>query len=319
MFKPLKINVSKLLDPVKLQQVVKYQGNLTATSNDTNIIPRNDAGNVQLEANSSNNPLLIIEPVATRITLDSVLKVLDTQFEYFKFPATVRVIGDTNVDVDLTLPELEAVDTDTTFARYRPSESRRILLAPENPWWEGEKFSGILMDFVEDGAPQKQTNQYQISKNVKESGIDLRFRIQIKHRFDTPTPPLEGSIVNGNIVTTQPPPEVGTAYFSIIKNSPKTPAGGWPPALNKLFRGPFANTSNLAPDTFGSITQYEEQILNIDIVIPNNEFDTGDYFSIGAFAGQNSDSTFHTILPIQSYWSITDASKNVDDWNQEIN
>ena len=296
MLRPIRLN-SRLIDPVKLQQVVKYQGKLTATSNDTNIIPRDDAGTVQLQSNSQTNPLLIIEPVATRITLDSVLKVLDTQFEYFKFPATVRVINDANVDIDLTLPDLEQ---DTIYARYRPSEARRILLGPENPWWEGEKYSGILMDFVEDGALQKAVNQYQITKETKESGIDLRFRIQIRHRFDT------------NI------DEIGTAYFSIIKNSVKISPSGWPPPLNKLFKGPFANTSDSAPDTFGSISRYEEQTLNIDIVIPNNEFETGDYLSIGAFAGQNDDNVFHTILPVQSYWSITDASKNVDEWNQEI-
>lgn len=295
MLRPIRLN-SRLLDPVKLQQVVKYQGNLTVTSNDMNIIPRDDAGNIQLQEESETNPLLIIEPVATKITLNSVLKVLDTRFEYFKFPVTVTATDATpDLDVDLTIES-----ADTTYARYRPSEARRILL-PSGDWWEGEKYSGILMDFVEDGAPQKAVNQYQITKEIKESGIDLRFRIQIRHRFDSP------------------PNTIGTAYFSIIKNSPEISAAGWPPPLNKLFRGPFANTSNLAPDTFGSITQYEEQTLNIDLIIPNNEFETGDYFSIGAFAGQNDDTAFHTIIPVQSYWSITDASKNVDEWNQEIN
>jgi hypothetical protein len=27
---------------------------------------------------------------------------------------------------------------------------------------------------------------------------------------------------------------------------------------------------------------------------------------------------FHTINAIQTYWVITDASRNVDEWNQEI-
>jgi len=298
MLRPIRLN-PRLRDPLQLQQIAKYQGNLTVTSNDMNIVPRDEAGNVQLQEDSETNPLLIIEPVATRITLNSVLKVLDTQFQYFKFPATTRIIADTEVNIDLTVPEF-GLETDTTFARYRPSESRRINL-PAGSWWEGEKYSGILMDFVESGAPQKSTNQYQITKEIKEAGIDLRFRIQIRHRFD--------SFEDGAI---------GTSYFSIIKNSPEIPAGGWPPALNKLFRGPFANTSNLDPDNFGSIGQYEEQTLSIDITIQNSDFEIGDYFSIGAFAGQNEDSAFHTILPIQSYWSITDASKNVDEWNQEI-
>ena len=96
------------------------------------------------------------------------------------------------------------------------------------------------------------------------------------------------------------------------------PPGGWPPPLNKLFKGSFANTSILTPDVIGSIGQYEEQTLKLDLVIFNSEFEIGDYFSIGAFAGQNSEVTFHTINAVQSYWVITDASKNVDEWNQEL-
>ena len=288
MLRPLRINVGKLLDPVKLQQIAKYQGNLTITSNDTNIIPRDEAGNIQLQEESETNPLLIIEPVSTKITLNSVLKVLDTRFEYFKFPVTITATDDTaDLDVDLTIES-----ADTTYARYRPSEARRINL-PSGTWSDEAKFSGILMDFVEDGAPQKAVNQYQITKEIKESGINLRFRIKIEHRFDS----------NSGIY--------GTSYFSIIKNSPDT-------GLNKLFKGPFANESAINGE-WGEIYQYEVQTLNLDLTILNSEFEIGDYLSIGAFAGQNDDTAFHTINPIQSYWSITDASKNVDDWNQEIN
>lgn len=306
-----------LLDPVRLQQQTKYKTNgLTVTSNNVNIMPRDAAGNIMLHENSSKNPLLIIEPVDTKIMLQSVLKVLDTRFDYFKFPVTI-VSTDIDAAIDLTIPDL---DIDTIYARYRPSESRRILL-PSGDWWEGEKFSGILMDFVEDGISQKVTNSYQITKEIKESGIDLRFRIQIRHRFDTPDPaPIfnDDRQTTGGSALIYPPAEIGTSYFSIIRNTPNVPPGGWPPALNKLFKGPFANNSILTPDAFGSIGQSEEQTLELDLVILNSEFEIGDYFSIGAFAGQNSDTSFHTILPNQTYWVITDASKNVDDWNQEL-
>jgi hypothetical protein len=30
------------------------------------------------------------------------------------------------------------------------------------------------------------------------------------------------------------------------------------------------------------------------------------------------DSSYHFVIADQSYWVITDASKNVDEWNQEI-
>jgi hypothetical protein len=134
---------------------------------------------------------------------------------------------------------------------------------------------------------------YLITKEIKESGVDLRFRIKIEHRYDSPDSGF------------------GNAYFSIIKNSPET-------ELNRLFKGPFANQSVLPNNYWGSIGQYEVQTLNVDIVIPNEEFEIGDYFNIGATADPQTDSEFHTINAIQTYWVITDASRNVDEWNQEI-
>ena len=44
------------------------------------------------------------------------------------------------------------------------------------------------------------------------------------------------------------------------------------------------------------------------------KFEIGDTFGIGAFSGQDT----HTIIADQTYWVITDASKNVDLWNQPI-
>lgn len=287
-----KINLDKLLDPAKIQQAIKYQGKLTVTSNDTNIIPRDEAGNVSLETNSETNPLLIIEPVANKIYLNSVLKVLDTRFQYFKFPATTRVINTPDVEIDLTVPELDTIqEQDIIYARYRPSENREILT--------GNVYSGILMDFVEEGVPQKASNTYQITKEIKNSGKNLRFRFNIQHTF------------NGS----QP---FGTAYFSIIKNSPVT-------GINRKFKE-FANVTNFKTelnqlpdnennDGYGYIKNNSEtQNLTIDVTILNSEFNIGDYFSIGAQAGQPG----HTISAIPTYWSITDASKNVDEWNQEI-
>jgi hypothetical protein len=287
-----KINIGKLLDPVKVQQVIKYQGNLTVTSNDTSIIPRDDAGNVQLQENGEKNPLLIIEPVATKIILNSVLKVLDTRFQYFKFPASTRIIDDTDVNIDLTIPELEAQIQDTIYARYKPSEDRRIVTGDTNQAGN-QRYSGILMDEVVDGLPQQNVNGYFITKDIKNTGKDLRFRLKLNHKYQAD---IKG---------------YGTAYFSLILNSPDR-------GLIREWKGPFANNSISNPTAFGSIYQYEIQDLNLDITIANEEFEIGDTLSIGAFAGQNDDSAYHFITADQSYWTITDASKNVDEWNQEI-
>jgi len=284
MLKPIRLN--RLLDPVKLQQAVKYQGNLTVTSNDTNIVPRDEAGNVQLQEDADSNPLLIIEPVSTRITLNSVLKVLDTQFQYFKFPATTRIITDTEVDIDLTVPELDSIsEQDLVYARYKPSDDFRL---------SDTEFSGILMDEVVDGQPQKNINGYFITKEIKNSGKDLRFFIKLQHKYQADS---DG---------------YGTAYFSIVLNSPDR-------GLFREWKGPYANQSD-GNSTWGSIARNEIQKLQFEIIIRNEEFEIGETISIGAKAGkdQNTDSSYHFVIADQSYWVITDASKNVDEWNQEI-
>lgn len=287
-----RLNVDRLLDPVKVQQALKYRNNLTVTSNDLNIIMRDDAGNIQLETDSQLNQLLIIEPVATKIQLNSVLKVLDTRFQYFKFPASTRVIDDTDVNIDLTIPELEAPVLDPIYARYKPSEDRRIVTGDTNLDDE-QRYSGILMDEVVDGLPQQNINGYFITKDIKNTGSDLRFRIKLNHKYQS------------NLA------DYGTSYFSLILNSPNR-------GLIREWKGPFANNSISNPTEFGTIYQYEIQNLNLDITILNEEFEIGDTLSIGAFAGQNDDSAYHFIIADQSYWTITDASKNVDEWNQEI-
>ena len=263
---------------VQIQSLYQHRG-LNYISNNTNIIPRDSAGNIVLQENDVNNPLLIIDAVTEQFTNASVLKVLDTQFTYYSFPVSIE-FDDASIDLDLNV-DLQLPDP--VFARYRPSENRVILADPD--------YSGILMDEVQEGLSQQSTNAYTISKDIKNSGVNLRFRIKLQHQYDE-------AFVG-----------YGTAYFSIIKASEQ--------GLNRSYRT-FENTSEFRPNIPGSINQYEVQNLEVDIVIPNSEFEIGDRFGIGAKAGQNNATEFHTINALQSYWVITDASKNVDLWNQEI-
>lgn len=285
----LNLNIlPRTFDPIQLEQQARYRTlGLTYISNNDSIIPRDAAGNIIMQEGSDTNPLLIIDPVTEQITTKSALRVLDTAFQYYKFPVSIAVTS--------SLPNLDlTIETsDPVYARYRPSQARVILNGTPGAVDDASKFSGILMDFVEDGISQKAVNNYQITKEIKESGIDLRFRFKIEHRYDSPEV------------------QFGNAYFSIIKNSPTA-------GLLRLFKGPFANQSILPNNYWGSIGQYEVQTLNVDIIIQNNEFEIGDYFGIGATADPQTDSSFHTINAVQSYWVITDASKNVDEWNQEI-
>lgn len=272
--------VSIIKDSISAELQVKYQQQgLTFISNNINVVPRNENGNIALQEGVDNNPLLIIEPTTNRITTKSMLRVLDTQFKYFKFPARTTVVDEEVVDLDL---DLDLQSLDSVFARYRPSDNQRIPVGD---------YSGIEFGEVQDGLSQQSPNTYTITKDLKNSRADLRFRIKLQHRYDAPS-------------------GYGTAYFSLIRASEQ--------GLNRTFRT-FENTSAIHPTIPGSINQYEVQNLEIDIVILNSEFEIGDKFSIGAKAGQNNDTQYHTINALQSYWVITDASKNVDLWNQEIN
>lgn len=264
------------IDVIDLDKQLKYKNlGITYVSNNLDIVSRDQAGNILVSDSSSK--LLTIEPIAENILLDSMLRVIDTQFTYYSFPVSIK--SDTSsLDLDFDLPTQDIV-----FARYRPSENREILANNE--------YAGILMDDVQDGLPQQYTNLYTISKDIKNSGIDLRFRIKIQHRYDTPNTGY------------------GTAFFSIIKTSDQ--------GIDRDYQT-FESTSDLFPDVPGSINQYEVQNAEYEIVIPNSEFEIGDRFGIGAKAGQNDDNNYHTINFAGSYWVISDASKNVDLWNQEI-
>jgi hypothetical protein len=269
----ISIQTLSLIDPVEFAKSSRYiQNGLTYISNNDAVHTRDDAGNIILKENSDTNQLLIIEPTVKRVATRSVIKVVDTTFNYFKFPVSVR---STETLPDLDLDFTIETNNDIIYARYKPSENRRILA--------GSTYSGILIDEIEEGAIQKNTNSYYVTKEIKNSGKDLRFRIKIQHRFDN----------NRNTP--------GTVFFSLMKSGPDY----------NLVRtwDEFAG---------GEINQYEVKNTFYERIVRNSEFEIGDNFTIGALAGQNNDIEFHTINSEQTYWVITDASKNVDEWNQEV-
>lgn len=263
------------IDPITGAQQAQYQVNgLNYISDNDDIIPRDLAGNIILTEFGSDNPLLIINPVAEQVTTKSVLRVVNTRFQYYKFPATTRIV-DQDIftgSLDIEIPELTTT-VDPIYARYKPASNYDIDPATQ--------FSGTLMDEVVDGAIQVDTNKYTISKETKNTGSDIRFRVKMHHAFLNAFEPA------------------GTAYFSIIKSGPNTPL-------------------NLQYATFssgdGTIAFGEFQDTELDLTIPNNSFEIGDKFSIGMLVGQQG----HQVVAEQTYWVITDASKNVDEWNQEI-
>lgn len=277
-----------LVDPVRFRPEANYRLNgLTVMSNNPNIVSRDDRGNIILQEAKEDNQLLIIETVRKQIQKKSFLDAVDTNFEYFSFPATIKPSA---ADVDINI-ELEQ---DPIYARYKPSENRFINA--------GGIPSGILMDTVAEGAIQTVTNTYYITKEVKNSGADLRIRVKVAHYFLS-------TDLNG----------YGTAYFTIMRGGPEKPLNRYyrPTQINSGGVETYANGRTVPGGdfVFGAIAPGETQNLFIDEIISNSEFEIGDYFGIGAFAGQPEQ---HTIFSEQTYMVVTDASKNVDEWNQSI-
>ena len=100
----------------------KYQGlGVVYNSNNPYVNHRLDSGFIAVNDTDSTGSLLVIEPIAQKFINSSLLKILDTQFNYFKFPVRTTFVDVDNVNLDLNF------NLDPIFARYRPSENRNIL------------------------------------------------------------------------------------------------------------------------------------------------------------------------------------------------
>jgi hypothetical protein len=110
----------------------------------------------------------------------------------------------------------------------------------------------------------------------------------------------------------------GTIYFSLIKTEFNTAD------IIRDFRELTVAAGNSTAIIDANITKISEY----DITIPNEDFLAGDQFGIGVLVGQRVEipssetqigrTRIHTIFESSTQWSITDASKNVDADNNEI-
>jgi len=256
----------------------EYQVNgLTYKSNNQSVVTRDDAGNVQIDNTISD--LLIIEPVTEFITLDSALRVIDTQFNYYSFPVTTIQSQETSsFEFNETLDLLVADEEDIIYAMYQPEGTINIATASDR--------SGIDMSRVLKGSTQLYKNKYYITDDIKNSGKNLRIRFKITHKNT-------GS-------------STGTCYWFINKEG----FGG----LERGWKGAFTSLTSDNASTPGVINAGNTKSTFADITILNSEISAGDKLNIAVSTGQSG----HQILGESSYWSITDASKNVDIWNNKI-
>ena len=383
-----------IFEPREQGKQAKYRlEGLTWVSNNTAVIPRDSAGNIRMEAESEDNPLVVIDPVTENILTRSALKVIDTQFQYYKFPVQVRASGSFDLNVDF------ALNNDPVYARYKPSDDWTIAANP------GDLYAGILMDKVVEGLAQTETNGYYVSKEVKESGVDLRLRAKISHYFlgsqdygtafftlmrSGPNKPLDRNWRPGSFAYASTPiglydaqiastansflkqfkayAQTAKELINLISPSPSKTAllkhfdallanipgdidsvtvAGYriPDKLRAFYASTLTYGNNIIlsslrdeyvaigqtlvdynsavsqaaqvtpEDAYGRILPATTQIVYIDEIIPNSEFDAGDIFGIGANSGQTDQ---HTIWEGQTYMVVTNAAKDVDEWNNPV-
>ena len=241
-----------------------YQLNgITAFSNEPGVNTRSvESGHLVIDASASAN-MLTIEGVTYAYNKQSVNNVLDTQFNYFKFPVQVVYSPIAN-DVDITVPDQPQAEPempDLIFARYKPSESIDL---------SAESFAPIELSDIEDGNAQKSPNKYYINKAIKDENKPLRFRFNWNIT-------VAGITGNDKVI----------AEITMLHESPNRPikSGGYSPGWTTGYNWP-----NLPTDTIQNIKNGGSSIeatltpgLNtgmFDITVPPEDYDQGDKFSV---------------------------------------
>lgn len=179
------------VDSISNEKNAEYQKRgITYVSNIPTVNVRDKAGNIQFKEDGA-NPIVIIEPISTKITTKSIIKVLDTQFNYFKFPARTTIIEeeplDLDLDIDLNIQDQinEALAADITPplpSEYKPASDQRIPL--------GDWGNVSIIDFstVTKGPAQIKPNSLVITQELLDQLNAL------KTDTDTPVLKIKGII-----------------------------------------------------------------------------------------------------------------------------
>lgn len=177
---------------------------LTATSNQPLVHSRDAAGNIILiNDTSSNNQLLTIESLSYTVPNTVLNNVINTQFNYFKFPprlSNIEVVDEISLtdaveEVDListrftptlTSGRQGAIGRPTNLGAGRMiAEGLDDDLVGQEPTGyydvDHEVFDILNMQTVLAGISQLKLSKFIITPDLIEAGEDLFFRIRIKH------------------------------------------------------------------------------------------------------------------------------------------
>lgn len=277
-----KEQISKV-DSISNEKNAEYQKRgITYVSNIPTVNVRDEAGNIQFKEDGPNS-IVIIEPISTRITTKSVIKILDTQFNYFKFPARTTIVEEEplelDLDIDLNIQDQinEAIAADITPplpSEYKPASDQRIPL--------GDWGNPSIIDFstVVTGPAQIKPNSLVVTQELLDQLESLK--------TDTDTPILR---IAGRIKTSYNGNRRSAIGFSI----------GF---ANSAIRFTMNSPSDDLVDTGDDIIKAKKDgtyTTNITASIELEELYVGQELQIRGWAEDNEDNRNHTILEKDSY------------------
>lgn len=271
------------VDSISNGKNAEYQKRgITYVSNIPTVNVRDEAGNIQFKEDSA-NPIVIIEPISTKITTKSIIKVLDTQFNYFKFPARTTIVEEEplELDLDLDLNIQDEIDqalaeqiTPALPSEYKPSSDQRIPL--------GDWGNPSIIDFstVITGPAQIKPNSLVVTQEL----LDQLTALQT----ETDTPILK---IKGIIKTRYNANRNSAIGFSIgVANG----------ARRFVMTSP-ANDLKNSGDDIVKAQKDGVYTTNINTSIGLNELYVGQELQIRGWAEDSSDNRNHTIIANDSY------------------
>jgi len=214
-----------LLDPISLQQTSKYiKDGLTVVSNNTDIIPRDENGNIIVQSGS----YMVIETNSFNFDSKPMLDILDTRFNYFSFPVQITSNPvDIDVNFDFDIVSAKYIIPISVDAKGQPLGLQRINTSTDSDWYynDGTISKGYkALQFT--GGIQENVNSYTITEDVfntlKQQNKTLKFTIQIQWRSSTTTrTSFTTQISRRNPKNYNPLP----VPFTIRKEANATPSG----------------------------------------------------------------------------------------------
>jgi hypothetical protein len=266
-------NNSKLFDAVALEQQTKYYKNgLDYISNDNDIITRDDAGNIVLVEDAENNPKLLINAVTEQISTKSVLRVINTRFQYYKFPVqTLTENLDLNLDLDLKLEldlenQLAANAIPVLPIEYKPTSDEQVT--------KSNTYIALNFNSVIKGQPQINPGAFTITQAILDLESDIQLTVKIVSSYND----------NRNS-------EVG---FGILKYS----EDGTSTAVNSTVKYPAGvNNNNKVTESGTYTTEFGITLLKENLVL-------NDYYKVAGFAEDQKDDRNHTVLANSSFIKI---------------